>query len=139
MWGTLNVRALYSLAESLLVGSDLTDTMKTFRELYCEQRQIASDRYETDLVRRCLHWRARPFYWLLGMNREYTSPDFDFVRSVGELHSRRQFRDEAAEYFYHPGNGGFFRRVLRLRVSSRRLQAIFEELISTGQPPKAYP
>ena|SRR6478609_5492429 len=113
--------------------------MKTFRELYCDQRQIASDRYEADLVRRCLHWQARPFYWLLGMNREYTSPDYDFVRSVGELRSRRQFRDEAAEYFYHTGNVGFLRKVLRLRVSSRRLQAIFDELIASGNSPEAYP
>jgi hypothetical protein len=113
--------------------------MKTFRELYCEQRQIGSEQYEADLVKRCLHRRARLVYWLLGMNREYTSPDYDFVRSVGELQSRRQFRDEAAEYFYHPGNSGFLRKVLRLRVSSHRLQAIFEDLIAPGDSPKLYP
>ncbi len=113
--------------------------MKTFRELYCERRQIGYDRYERDLVMRCLHWQARPFYWLLGLNREYTSPDLEFVRSVGELSNRRQFRDEAAEYFYHPGNNGFFRKVLRLRVSSRRLQDIFEDLVAAGQSPKPMP
>lgn len=112
-----------------------TNTLKTFRELYCEQRQISYDRYEADVVRRCLHRRARPFYWLLGLNREYTSPDFQFVRSVGDLRNRRQFRDEAAEYFYHPGNGGFFRKVLRFRVSSRRLQALFEELMGRSNVP----
>jgi hypothetical protein len=112
----------------------MTNAMKTFRELYCEHRRIGYDLYEEDLVRRCLHRHARPLYWLLGLNREYTSPDFQFVRSVGELHSRRQFRDEAAEYFYHPGNGGFFRKVLRLRLSSRRLQAIFDELIASSGP-----
>lgn len=85
-------------------------------------------------MNRCLHWQARPIYWLLGLNREYTSPDFDFVRSVGDLRTRRQFRDEAAEYFYHPGNSGLFRKVLRLRLSSRRLQEIFEELIAPSGP-----
>lgn len=108
--------------------------MKTFRELYCAQRQIGYDEFERDLVGRCLHAQARPFYWLLGLNREYTSPDFEFVRSVGELHSRRQFRDEAAEYYYHPGNSGFFRKVLRMRVSSRRLQDVFESLVASSRP-----
>jgi hypothetical protein len=113
--------------------------MKTFRELYCEHRQIGYEQYEHDLVRRCLHRRARPFYWLLGLKREYTSPDFEFVRSVGELRNRRQFRDEAAEYFYHPGNNSFLRKVLRLRLSSRRLQAVFEELMGRSNPPLPHP
>ena len=112
--------------------------MKTFRELYCAHRGIRDDEYERDLVRRCLHLQARPFYWLLGLNREYTSADFAFVRSVGDLHSRRQFRDEAAEYFYHPGNAGFLRKVLRIRLSSRRLQDIFEELVGSGGTPKPF-
>jgi len=108
--------------------------MKTFRELYCEHRRIGSDRYERDLVTRCLHLQARPLYWLLGRNREYTSPDYEFVRSVGELRSRRQFRDEAMDYFSHPSNAGFLRRVLRMRLSSRRLQNIFDGVIvSSGQ------
>jgi hypothetical protein len=107
--------------------------MKTFRELYCENRQISHAQYERDLVMRCLHWQARPFYWLLGLNRAYTSPDLEFVRCVGELHNRRQFRDEAAGFIYHPGNGGFLRKVLRLRVSTRRMQEIFDELVSAGR------
>ncbi|MEJ1972425.1 MAG: hypothetical protein WDM96_08195 [Lacunisphaera sp.] len=113
--------------------------MKTFRELYCEQRKISDDRYERDLVMRCLHRHARPVYWLLGLDREYTSPDLEFIRCVGELRNRRQFRDEAAEFFYHPGNGKFFRKVLRLRVSSRRLQAIFDGLVAGGNSSTSHP
>lgn len=100
--------------------------MKTFRELYCEQRGIPTDRFEDELVHRSLYWQAKPFYWLLGINREYTSPDYEFVRSVGDLHRWREFRDEAVGYYYHPRNRGLLRTVLRLRVSAHRLQSILE-------------
>ena len=103
--------------------------MKTFRELYCEHHGIPPQQFERVLLWHSLHRRARPFYWLLGLNRDYSAPDLEFVRGVGELRSRRGFRDEAAEFHYHPKNRGLLRTLLRLRVSSRRLQAIFESEI----------
>lgn len=100
--------------------------MKTFRELYCERHGIPADRFEHELVHRSLHWQARPFYWLLGLNRAYTSPDYEFVRCVGDLRRWKEYRDEAIEYHYHPHNRGFLRTVLRLRVSAQRLQTVLE-------------
>ena len=104
--------------------------MKTFRELYCERHGVALDRFERVLLWRCLHWPARPFHWLLRMNRDYYSADLDFIRGVGDLKSRRGFHNEAAEFHYHPGNRGFLRQRLLLRVSSQRLQTVFEREIS---------
>ena len=103
--------------------------LNTFRELYCEHHGITTQQYERVLLWRSLHRRARPFYWLLRLNRDYSAPDLEFVRGVGALRSRRGFRDEAAEFHYHPKNRGLLRTLLRLRVSSRRLQAIFESEI----------
>lgn len=111
--------------------------LKTFRELYCEQHSIPPARFERELVGRSLHRHALFFYWFLGLNRDYTSPDYDFVRGVGELRNRREFRNEAAEYHYHPQNRGLFRNLLKLRVSSHRLQRIFEREIEEhgSRPP----
>ena len=106
--------------------------MKTFRELYCERHGVAFDHFERHLVWRSLHWTARPFFWLRGLNQDYYSINFEFVRHVGELRSRRGFHNEAAEFHYHPGNRGFFRTILLMRVSSHRLQAIFEREISSA-------
>jgi hypothetical protein len=103
--------------------------VKTFRELYCEHHRIAHENFERVVVWRSLHWQARPFFWLLWLNRDYYLADFEFVRGVGELRSRRDFRNEAAEFHYHPNNRGLFRTVFRLRVSSHRLQTIFEREI----------
>jgi hypothetical protein len=111
--------------------------VKTFRELYCAQHSISHERYDGELVRRSLHLHALPIYWLLGLNRDYTSPDYEFVRGVGELRNRRDFRNEAAEYHYHPHNRGLLRSLLKLRVSSQRLQRIFEREIEEhgSRPP----
>lgn len=111
--------------------------MKTFRELYCAQHRLPLDRFESELVGRSLHRHAWPIYWLLGLNRDYTSPDYEFVRGVGELRNRREFRNEAAEYHYHPHNRGMLRSILKLRVSTHRLQRIFEEEIEEhgSRPP----
>jgi hypothetical protein len=106
--------------------------MKTFRELYCERYGVAFDKFERHLVWRALHWQARPFFWLRGLNADYYSADFEFVRGVGELRSRREFRNEAAEFHYHPANRGFFRTILRMRVSSHRLQTLFEREINSA-------
>jgi hypothetical protein len=111
--------------------------LKTFRELYCAQRGIPSEQFERELVGRSLHRRALPVYWLLSLNRGYTAPDYEFVRGVGALRNRREFRNEAAEFHYHPHNRGLLRSVLKLRVSSHRLQAIFEKEIEEhgSRPP----
>lgn len=101
--------------------------MKTFRELYCERRRIPIDRFEQELVRRSLHLQARPVYWLLGLRRSYTAPDYDFVRGIGNLRQWRQFHEEAVEYHYDPRNRGFLRAVLGLRVSVLRLQKILRQ------------
>jgi hypothetical protein len=113
--------------------------LKTFRELYCERHGVAYDRFERALIWRCLHWPARPLYWLLWLNRDYYSADFEFIRGVGDLRNRRDFRNEAAEFHYHPANRGFLRKILRMRVSSQRLQSVFEREFSSSQstPPMA--
>ena len=110
--------------------------MKTFRELYCERHGIAPEKFERVLVWRTLHWQARLFYWLHWLNRDYHAMDFEFIRGVGELRSRRGYRNEAAEFHYHPKNRGMLRTIFRLRVSSHRLQAIFErEIIQDATTP----
>jgi hypothetical protein len=103
--------------------------VKTFRELYCAQRGIPQECFERELVRRSLHLHARPFYWILGLNRDYTSPDYEFVRGVGELRNRGDFTNESAEFHYHPHNRGLLRNLLKFRVSSHRLRKIFEREI----------
>jgi hypothetical protein len=133
----LRAGALFVLLRLKSEAHNDTGLVKTFRELYCTQHNIPQERFDGELVRRSLHLHAWPFYWLFGLNRNYTSPDYEFVRGVGELRNRREFRNEAAEFHYHPHNRGVLRSLLRIRVSSKRLQKIFESEIEEhgSRPP----
>jgi hypothetical protein len=104
--------------------------MRNFRELYCARYGLAPGQYETHILWRSLHWRGRLFFWVPGLRRTFYKPDYEYVRGVGELSSRRGFHNESTEFHYHPGNRVFLRRVCLMRVSSRRLQALFEREIS---------
>jgi hypothetical protein len=113
--------------------------MKSFRDLYCATHGLAPKGFERALVRRSLHWHARPFYWLFALNEDYRAADFDFVRAVGDLRRRRDFDDEALAFYYHPHNGGFLRDTGRLRVSVERLKSIFEEEMRRAAGPGKIP
>ena len=110
----------------------ISPTMKTFRELYCERRRLDPSQFEEEVLHRSLYPHARLVSWPLRcLNRNYFGADRDFIRGVGGLTCRLDFRSEMSEYFYHPGNRGFLRRVLRLRVSAGQLRRFFKEEIDT--------
>lgn len=110
----------------------MNEPVKQFRELYCERNGIAAQHFERLLLRRGLHLRARLVYWLLARFANYREADLDFVRSVGSSTTQSGF-DNAAFYFHsHPHNRWFLRRVLRLRVSSRRVKAVFDREMKTS-------
>lgn len=110
----------------------ISPTMKTFRELYCERRGLDPSQFGKEVLRRSLYPHARLVGWLLCcLDRNYFAADRDFIGGAGGLSCRRDFRSEMSEYFYHPGNRGFLRRVLRLRVSAGLLRRCFEEEIDT--------
>ncbi|WP_438483351.1 hypothetical protein [Oleiharenicola lentus] len=106
--------------------------MKTFRQLYCEREKIDPAQFDETVFRRSLYpqaWLARGLLRL--WNSDYFLPDYDFVNGVGGLAFHSDFRTELSEYYYHPRNRGFLRRVLRLRVSAERLRRQFEQEITS--------
>ena len=115
-----------------------TTVLKTFRELYCEQHALPSERFEDVLTARAWYPHALPWRWLTGLvYREYYSPDREFVRAVGDLKSRRHFANEATDFHLHRDNRAFARRVLKARVSAERLRRIFDAVMAVRdtQPP----
>lgn len=98
----------------------------TFRERYCAHFGLRNEEFETHLFLRGLNFHARPLRWLLNLLPDYFSADHDFVRSVGDLRSRRFFHAEAGEYSTHALNRGILRRWLFLRVSAERVRLIME-------------
>lgn len=99
----------------------------TFRERYCSIHQIAPDDFEEHLLPQALYLHARMFRSLLAMLPDYFSADREFLRSVGDLRSRRFFHAEAGEYHTATACRGFLHRFLRLRVSAERVRQIMEK------------
>lgn len=98
----------------------------TFRERYCSIHQIGSADFEEHLLPRALYFHARPIRGVLGAFVDYFAADREFLRSVGDLRSRRFFHAEAGEFHSHAANRHFLRRFLRLRVSAERVRQIME-------------
>lgn len=98
----------------------------TFRERYCQSLGLSLDQFEPHLFRRGLYWHARPLVPLLRLIPDYFSADHEFVRSVGDIRSRRFFHAEAGEYHMDTANRGILRRFLRLRVSAERVRCEME-------------
>ena len=100
---------------------------QTFRERYSAFHKIPVEQFEEHLLPRALYWHARMFRGFLGLVPGYFVADRDFIRSVGDLRSRRFFHAEAGEFHTSEGNRGILRRVLRLRVSADRARKFMEE------------
>lgn len=88
---------------------------------------MALENFEQHLFRRGLYPHASLLAWLLAVMPDYFAADREFIRSVGDIRSRRFFHAEAGEYQMHLANRGFLRRWLRLRVSAERVRRSMEE------------
>lgn len=98
----------------------------TFRERYCAHAGIPTEQFEDHVFARTLYFHARPLRWLLNLVPDYFAADHDFIRSVGDLRSRRFFHAEAGEYSTHALNRGILRRGFLLRVSAERVRLLME-------------
>jgi hypothetical protein len=113
----------------------------SFRERYCSIHQIAPDDFEAHLLPQALYFHARLVRGILATLPDYFSADREFLRSVGDLRSRRFFHAEAGEFHTNTASRGFLHRFLRLRVSAERVRQIMEETWGTldSNPPVEKP
>jgi hypothetical protein len=102
----------------------------TFSECFCAKHNIPPEKFARAVFRLSLYRRTYFFRWLLPLiSQNYFAADFDLVYGVERLRRMRDFVSEAEHYNEHPGNRGFLRRTLRLRVSTTRLKAIIRETL----------
>lgn len=101
-----------------------------FATRYCAQHGVRPEDYETVVVQRALYGHARLLAPLVRMVwPDYFTADEEFVQNVGRLTRMRDFIHESEEFVHHPANHGFWRSVLYVRVSARKLRRIVRETI----------
>ena len=99
----------------------------TFRERFCQRHGLPLHDFESRVFSETLYLPARPVVSLLRwIQPDFFSSDLEFIRSVGDIRSRRYFHAEAGEFHTHPSNRGILRRWLRLRVSAERVRRLME-------------
>ncbi len=107
----------------------------SFSHRFCRHFGVPIENFEREVLRRTLYPHASWLGWLAP--DEARAADRRFISSVGRLTRRRDFPAEAHEYQSEPGNRGFWRRHGRLRISVRRMQAVFETAWEGSAAPAA--
>jgi len=105
----------------------------TFAEKFCARHDVAPEKYEEVVLKRSLYPVARLLRPVLALKANYFAADREFIRGVGQLTLSGDFDSEAQDYLDHPTNRGFLRRVLKLRVSGRRLRRMVRDAFSESQ------
>jgi hypothetical protein len=104
---------------------------KTFAELFCERFGVSPAQYEDAVLRHCLYrWALTLFPLLRLFGEQYFASDLDFVQGVGRLRRPEDFKPEMDDFLLSPHNSNWLRRRLKLRISSRQLQALVRETMS---------
>ena len=102
-----------------------------FAHRYCQKHRISDEQFCHALILRALHRPSRWFAWLLLKIRpQIYQLEFELARYCGQLTSRRNLENELREYQYDSRNRGFWRDVLRQRVSTQRLRRVFRETMN---------
>jgi hypothetical protein len=92
------------------------------------------------VLAKALYPHARIIYPLIAWIRsDYRAADLEFISGVGRLTRWQDFPVEVKDYVNHPGNVGFGRRGLRLRVSARRLHRLVKVTFRETRTEIAWP
>ena len=112
------------------------DMGRSFSERVCENLGLHPNQYEDAVLRRCLYRKARILRPLLqGCNRNFFSPDRDFVRRIGKVRRREELTRELDDFFYHPNNTGWLRSGFKLRISCRKIVALVRDVMPELRAP----
>jgi hypothetical protein len=106
----------------------------TFGERFCRRHSLPSDRYLSAMRFRALHRCALPFYPIIRLLAPgYFDADHELLRSIGAARRTEDMGNEVAFFHGHHDNQRFLRRVLRIRISGRRIARIWREVMDSPE------
>ncbi len=113
----------------------------TFADYFCAQHQIPLEQYESEVFKRVLYRRVRPFVWFFVMvNRNHFTADHDLIKAVAHLTRLRAFAVEAERFRDHPYNRGILRWRFCMRISTTRLRTLIKTtFLEAGVLPEVIP
>jgi hypothetical protein len=101
-----------------------------FRTLFCKRYQCQPSEFEEQAFRMCLYWRARilaPF--ITAIRPRYFERDLLLIRYLAKAPGRRDAQNELAAHIEaNDARGGFARKMLRIRISARKVNSLLWRL-----------
>ncbi len=96
--------------------------MDSFATRYCALHQIPSEKFAQVVFRKGLYPHARLVHGLISFVRpDYFDPEYDLIATLGQIERLRSFEYACSIYRHHLEHAGVSKRVLRMRISMRRL------------------
>jgi hypothetical protein len=107
--------------------------MKSIAELSRELCGVPSERFALRAFRQCLYPHARPVACvLMKIKPEFFEADLALIKAIGRITQLRELDDEIEAYWTHPQQGGWLRRILKVRVSTQRVERFAKGLLRHG-------
>ena len=105
--------------------------MPNFEEIYCQRHHCDKGRFRRDLFWKCVPPHAIPLAWLFGGVRgSFFEADREMLAGVAVATRGERISDEVHDFFHHPANRRWLRRVLRIRMSTAKLRLIAQDYIA---------
>ncbi|MFZ4779658.1 MAG: hypothetical protein ACOYM3_30220 [Terrimicrobiaceae bacterium] len=102
---------------------------QSFAEKFCATRKVHPAKFDEVVLRLTLRPMAGLLRPILNLDRDYFASDRELIRDVGRITRLEDFEVAAQDFSHNPYNRGLFHRVLRLRVSRRRLRALVRDTL----------
>lgn len=107
---------------------------RTFSSLYCEKFHCPPEKFEEEVLWRCLQPRSALIARLLWKwVPDFYQPDFDLISEIKDLTAVDDLSSEIGVVRYHQPVRGMIRGRLRVRVSGQRLVDLGDELFKSAE------
>ena len=112
-------------------------TFANFREAFCARHSCKPSHYARKVFWKCLHRHALiPVLFTGGIEPERFQRDLEVLQQLGNASTTQELEQLLNDFSsVNRLERGFFRRVLRFRVSGERIAALYRELAPRIQPP----
>lgn len=102
----------------------------SFREHYCLQRSCKPERFEREILRRCLFRRAHLLYpWIEWFNGDFFFHERKLIERIGHERNYEDIRHDIDFYQHKFVSTSARRGALRFRISGQRLLGIVRQVM----------
>ena len=110
-------------------------TMPTYEQVYCAKHGCDRMNFRQKVFWACLPFHARLIAAVIGgFDASCFAADRDLIAGVSDATTMRGVREEIRDFFMDPVNMRWSRRMLKVRVSSKKLKSHAQQFLQEERP-----